>query len=70
MIGIARDVSATRGPSRSSTGPGSRTWADLGQTGLSQGVRLLERFIGRRPCFCLGAALSAGIALGWWVKRP
>ena len=29
----------------------------------------IERFVGRRPAICLGAAFSFGIALGWWVKR-
>ncbi len=29
----------------------------------------IDRFLAQRPGFCLGAALSVGIALGWWVKR-
>ena len=70
MIGIARQASARNGSGRSSMGPGGGKLAGLARTGLSQSVRSLERLIARRPCFCLGAALSAGIALGWWVKRP
>jgi len=40
----------------------------MARKGLSQSVQSIERFVAQRPAFCLGAALSVGIALGWWVK--
>ena len=69
MIRIARLESATDGPGRSSIGLNSGEWADVARKGLSQSARSIERFVAQRPGFCLGAALSAGITLGWWVKR-
>jgi len=28
-----------------------------------------EEFIASHPAACLGAAVSIGILLGWWIKR-
>ena len=70
MIRIARHESSKNGPGRSSIGLNSGEWADVARKGLSQSAQSIERFVAQRPGFCLGAALSVGIALGWWVKRP
>ena len=32
-------------------------------------VRAFERLVAGQPEICLGAAVTAGIFLGWWVKR-
>lgn len=61
MIRITRLRSTANGLGRSATGVNGER--------LSQSVRPIERFIAKRPFFCLAAALSAGITLGWWVKR-
>jgi hypothetical protein len=31
--------------------------------------RRVLQFIAAHPGLCLGAALSVGMAIGWWVKR-
>ena len=36
---------------------------------VHQSLLDVERFIARHPATCLAAAIGAGIALGWWVKR-
>jgi hypothetical protein len=69
MIRIARPEPSKDDPGRSSLGFDSGEWVDMARKGLSQSARSIERFVAQRPCFCLGAALSVGIALGWWVKR-
>ena len=69
MIRIARHESSKNGPGPSSLGLNSGEWVDMARKGLSQSVQSIERFVAQRPGFCLGAALSVGIALGWWVKR-
>ncbi len=69
MIRIARHESSKNGPSRFSLGLNRGKWVDMARTGLSQSVQSIERFVAQRPGLCLGAALSVGIALGWWVKR-
>jgi hypothetical protein len=70
MIRLARPELSKDAPGRSSLGLDSAEWANAARKGLSQSVQSIERFVARRPGFCLGAALSVGIALGWWVKRP
>src|SRR5512141_1524074 len=69
MIRITRPESSKDDPGRSSPGLHSGQRVDMARKGRSPSVRSIERFVARRPGFCLGAALSAGIALGWWVKR-
>jgi len=69
MIRMARLDSPKNGPSRSSLGLSSGEWVDMVRKGLSQSVQSIERFVAQRPGFCLGAAISVGMALGWWVKR-
>lgn len=44
-------------------------WGDAGRKVLSKSARAIERLAVQKPGYCLGAALSVGIALGWWVKR-
>ena len=70
MIRIARLGSATNGPGRSSIELKRGEWADVARKQLSKSVQSIERLVAQRPGFCMGAALSVGIALGWWVKRP
>ena len=69
MIRIARHESSKNGHRPSSLGLNSGEWGNAARKGLSQSVQSIERFVARRPGFCLGTALSFGIALGWWVKR-
>ena len=70
MIRIASHEPSKSEPSQSSLELNSGEWVDMARNGLSQSVQSIEQFVARRPGFCLGAVLSAGIALGWWVKRP
>jgi ElaB/YqjD/DUF883 family membrane-anchored ribosome-binding protein len=69
MIRIARHESSKNGSGRSPIGPGSGVCVDASQKEPSQSVHFIERFVTKRPGFCLGVALSVGIALGWCVKR-
>ena len=69
MISIAYPA-----PSEDDVGDSSLTlnrgmWGDAGRKVLSKSARAIERFAVQEPGYCLGAALSIGIALGWWVKR-
>jgi hypothetical protein len=45
------------------------TWGNAGREILFQSAQAIERWACQEPGYCLGAALSIGIALGWWVKR-
>lgn len=69
MIRTARLESSKNGAGRSSWGLPNGERVDMARKGLSQSVQWIERFVAQRPGVCLGAALSFGIALGWWVKR-
>jgi hypothetical protein len=69
MIDIARHELSNDGPGRSSLGFGGGGAVAVARKGLSVSVQSIERFVARRPGVCLGAALSVGIVLGWWVKR-
>ena len=69
MIQIPRPELSNNGPGRIRFGLENGEIVGMARTGASQLVRTIERFVARRPAICLGAALSVGIALGWWVKR-
>jgi ElaB/YqjD/DUF883 family membrane-anchored ribosome-binding protein len=69
MIRIARHESSKNGCGRSSIGSNRAECVDNAQEKPSQSVQFIERFVAQRPGFCLGVALSVGIALGWCVKR-
>ena len=69
MIQIPRPELSNNGPGRSWFGLENGEAVDLARQKTSQIVREIEQFVARRPAICLGAALSVGIALGWWVKR-
>jgi hypothetical protein len=69
MIRIAHHESSKNGSGRSSIGPNRAECVDKAQEEPSRSVQFIERLVAKRPGFCLGAALSIGIALGWWVKR-
>ena len=69
MIQIPRPELSNNGPGRSWFGLENGEVVGMARKGASQIVREIERFVARRPAICLGAALSVGIALGWWVKR-
>jgi hypothetical protein len=69
MIQIARHEPSKNGSGLSSPGLGSGKCIDKAQKEPSQSVQFIERFVVQRSGFCLGAALSIGIALGWWLKR-
>lgn len=70
MIRITCPESSKDASGQSSLGLGSGEWGDMARKGLSRSVQSIERFVAQRPGLCLGAAISVGIALGWWVKRP
>lgn len=69
MIQIARYESSNGGTGRSALGLDSGERVAMARKEPSRIVRAIERFVAQRPGFCLGTALSVGIALGWWVKR-
>jgi hypothetical protein len=69
LIQILRPESSNGGAGRSSLGLEKGERGGMARKGPIQIVRSLERFVARRPGFCLAAALSVGIALGWWMKR-
>jgi ElaB/YqjD/DUF883 family membrane-anchored ribosome-binding protein len=69
MIQIPRPELSSNGPSRSWSGLENGEAVDMARQGATQIVRKIEQFVARRPAICLAAALSFGIALGWWVKR-
>jgi ElaB/YqjD/DUF883 family membrane-anchored ribosome-binding protein len=54
-----------------SAGPGRRL-ADAGEQAakrLSEGRDLLETLVRKQPAVALGAALAAGVIIGWLIKR-
>jgi len=69
MIQLVHHESSSKRAGQSSLGLDSGGRVELARKGPSRIVLAIERFIAQRPRFCLGAALSVGIALGWWVKR-
>ena len=69
MIHIKRPEASNNGIRSSSPGIGNVELVGMAQKGPSRMVRAIERFVARRPGFCLAAAISIGVALGWWVKR-
>ena len=69
MIRIAHHESSKNGSGRSLSGPNSAECVDKTPKKRSQRVKCIEQFVAERPGFCLGVALSTGIALGWWAKR-
>jgi hypothetical protein len=69
MIQVARSQAADNGADRSTLEPESAPSIDISRGEQPQLVQVLERFVARRPRLCLAAAMSLGIALGWWVKR-
>jgi hypothetical protein len=69
MIRIALHELSKNNAGRPLLGLNNGEWVGMGRTGLSRSVQSIERFVAQRPGLCLGAALSVGIALGWWVKR-
>ncbi len=69
MIRSARPEPSNDEPARSSRGLNRDERVGAAQNGLSRSVQWTERLVARRPGISLGAALSAGIALGWWIKR-
>jgi hypothetical protein len=69
MIRIACPASSKDDVGESSLKFNHGVWGDAGRKVLSKSALAIERFAVQEPGYCLGAALSIGIALGWWVKR-
>ena len=69
MIQIARPKSSNGDTGGSAAGLERSAHVDLAHRGPFPLVRRLERLVAQRPGLWLGAAVSLGIALGWWVKR-
>ena len=70
MIQIQRYESSNNGAGRSSLGLDGGKRVAMARKEPSRIARAVDRFVAQRPGFCLATALSVGIALGWWVKRP
>ena len=70
MIQITHLESSNNGTGRAALGLDRGELLGMARKEPSRIVRAVKRFVAQRPGFCLGAALSVGIALGWWVKRP
>ena len=69
MISIACPASSKDGISESLPELNHGVWGDAGRKVVSKSALAIERFAVQEPGYCLGAALSIGIALGWLVKR-
>lgn len=69
MIQIARPELSNDGLGRGTLGLKQGEAVGMARKGAAQMVRAIERLVARRPGFCLGTAVSFGIAIGWWVKR-
>ncbi len=69
MISIAGPAPSKDDVGESSLKRNRGRWGDAGRKVLSKSARAIERLAGQKPGYCLAAALSLGIALGWWVKR-
>jgi ElaB/YqjD/DUF883 family membrane-anchored ribosome-binding protein len=69
MIQTPRPELSNDGSGRSTLGLKPGETVGRARQGAVQVVRAIEQFVARRPGLCLGAALSLGIALGWWMKR-
>lgn len=69
MISIACPASSKNYVGESSLKLNRGAWGDAGRKVISKSARAIERFAAQEPGYCLAAALSIGIALGWWVKR-
>ena len=46
-----------------------RNFGERARKGPAAMIQAFERFVADQPGLCLGAAVTAGIFLGWWVKR-
>ena len=69
MNGMTPLESAITGAGRSSRTCHSGEGTDLAQIERSRRVQSIKQFVARHPGLCLGAALSFGVILGWWMKR-
>lgn len=69
MIQNAHPESANDDPGRPSLRLEREACLGRARPGAAQMLRAFEHLVAQQPGICLGAALSLGIALGWWVKR-
>lgn len=69
MIRTAQHESANNDFRQSSLGIEGGTWVAKIRKALSLNLQSIERFVAQRPGVSLGAAISLGMGLGWWVKR-
>lgn len=65
MITIARNHSS----SSPSEQPGAGAWLAQAQDYLAGAREMVKDVITNRPALALGAALAAGVLLGWLIKR-
>jgi hypothetical protein len=49
--------------------PAPLSWPDQAQKQITRGVRQIEIYVQKHPLTGIGAALSIGIVLGWFIKR-
>ena len=47
----------------------SNDWSDVLREQFDRSRRQVGRIVVSHPAVCLGAAVVAGMAIGWWVKR-
>jgi hypothetical protein len=69
MIQVTHPDASKNGNGRSSLGFDRGERVGIARKHPSRIAAAIDRFVAKQPGFCLGAALSLGIALGWWVKR-
>ncbi|MGP0064796.1 MAG: hypothetical protein ACLQGP_14505 [Isosphaeraceae bacterium] len=65
MISIARDDASTRS---AESGAGAEILVQA-QEYLAQAGEIIKVVVNQRPALALGAALAAGVVLGWLIKR-
>lgn len=56
-------------PERPADSGESQNLSDAALAQLDRVRANVEQFIASHPAICLGVAVAAGIAFGWWVKR-
>jgi ElaB/YqjD/DUF883 family membrane-anchored ribosome-binding protein len=63
------DPSTTNGESISQLGGGAGEIAAEARQRLAEAQEILKNVVTNRPLLAVGAALAAGVLLGWLIKR-
>jgi hypothetical protein len=62
-------LQSSDGPQSRPIGEDVRVFADEARLRLAEAGALVNTIIRTRPALALGAALAAGVAVGWLIKR-